>query len=594
MGGLYASLAEARDSIAAQWQGFTDYKPAREARAKAREFIAGTSAGKRLSLRVADQPITRQQAREIATGAARDAMMMATEGGDLLALCEGLGVEYPASDYGHGCEVARLTDVGWWGRRLRVNDWREYETQQLRLGRVRHFVSPEIAQARTWHRAAIEQMLAGLYAVRSDGGAVMSLADLKATGTGNPVNRRCEWIVRAKGVAAFRAAQGMTWTFVTLTAPSKYHRMRTEAGTLRVNPRWEGATPRNTQTYLNRVWARIRAGLQRLGVEWSAVRAVEPHADATPHWHLCLFCQPASLPAIKALILKHALREDGGEPGAAVHRCTFKDYDGEPGDAAAMADRCIAYMVAYMSKNLDGLKTTKGDPQAAGDAFDVSGGERIELGAAVESARRVEAWATLWGIRQFQELGGGRVTCYRELRRVRDSHVNADVERVRVAADTAAYADFIVAGRQLGLELVTETSEQLIRQAAAEAGLPCEPSEALADLVLEKNLLNKWGEPLRRLVRGVRVAAVEVKTRLWSWSMIGGNADARKEAAERLKEAAMLRGAMAAYFRACLPLATDDARNKYESVRQVQRAFAVAPGFLFLRAPPARALDLCQ
>lgn len=556
-----------------------------EETAEAQKTAAHESLLKRIELRSREYPLKRSEAKALAVKTSREAMMCADDPAELNALCDSHGVRYPASEFGRACEIARLKDAGWWGRRIRTADWRQFEERQLRLGTVTHFVSDDIARARTWHRAAIAELLQNIYALRDDDGALLSLSELAARSTSNPAVRRAEMIVRAKGLARWRAAQGCTWSFVTITAPSKFHRLRTESGRLMPNPKWAGATPRDTQAYLNGVWSRIRAKLQRAGIDWSAFRTVEPHADATPHWHMCMFCQPADLQRLQAIISTYALAEDGTEPGAQQHRVTFEDFRPERGGGIAeMADRCIAYLIAYVSKNIDGMKTARGTPQQADSTFDVCDGQRTELGPAIESARRVEAWATLWGIRQFQELGGGPVSAYRELRRIREPLAEPEIETARAAADSGDYQGFIGAARQIGLELWTETTLTRLSAAATAAGIPADhATPALADIAISEGLLNRWGEPCRRWIRGVQAAGKTVLTKLHAWRVVDSDAI----------EAIALERCTARYFAALLPLCTSPYFGAAEQTAH-EHALAIAPGFFFSRAAPPLALDLCQ
>lgn len=86
------------------------------------------------------------------------------------------------------------------------------------------------------------------------------------------------------------------------------------------------------------------------------------------------------------------------------------------------------YIAKYISKNIDGFKVLDHEDDETGDNITVN---------------PVLAWASTWGIRQFQFQGSPSVTVYRELRRVREPVQEETLERVRVAADTAQWKEFV-------------------------------------------------------------------------------------------------------------------------------------------------------
>ena len=113
---------------------------------------------------------------------------------------------------------------------------------------------------------------------------------------------------------------------------------------------------------------------------------------------LLLFVEQSQVEIVRQTITHYALMEDGDEKGAAENRCDFKLIDPKKGSAAG-------YIAKYVSKNIDGEHLDKGVY-----------GENPTI-----AAQRVDAWASCWCIRQFQQIGGASVTIWRELRRLKES-----------------------------------------------------------------------------------------------------------------------------------------------------------------------------
>ena len=83
----------------------------------------------------------------------------------------------------------------------------------------------------------------------------------------------------------------------------------------------------------------------------------------------------------------HWLAEDGYEDGAIANRVKFVAIDPAKGTAAG-------YIAKYVGKNIDGSQ---------GGAHDEEG--QAMLDGVAPACERVDAWASVWGIRQFQGIG---------------------------------------------------------------------------------------------------------------------------------------------------------------------------------------------
>lgn len=521
-----------------------------------------THAEKKLELIAAnDYPIRRRDAKKLAEKVARDAMLIASEqrhsnrgqyawadfddearneneaADELRALCTSFNVEYPVSEYGKACEIARLCSPDWWGRKLRIADWREWEMRKIATAEVRRYCSDEIAQAHKWHKEEIQALLEDLIAARDDDAVLLTLGEIAKTSKANPVIRRAQMVRMAKGLARLAESRGWSWAFWTLTCPSKFHRLTTrevrEDGKKKrlerePNPKWSGASPRDAQLHLRKVFERVRAKLDRMGIEYFYCRVAEPHLDACPHWHGIFWCAPADLERVRQVLRHYGLEEDGDEAGAQRRRVQWRKYRKQAYEGD-IVDAAIAYLIAYIGKNIDGYTS---DDECMGETLDR---ERQKVdGTTVENAARVQAWASTWGIRQFQFGGGAAVGPYEELRRIRHEVAN-NLEEARKAADQGDFATYTREAQQLGLSLVVETSADRIGALADALGLPREASPELAEAATAAGLFNRWGEPARRWVLGVTDGLAEIRTRLHTWRIVTAE-QFRREAPEQASE----------------------------------------------------------
>lgn len=317
-------------------------------------------------------------------------------------ICAGQGIEPPHVDLKDPPAVARMTCPLWWRRKLRKHQGRTVEAAAIQLGRVSKnrdpYVSNEGLRARLQQNARNAASLESTIA-RNELGQEFTLAELAATSTANKNIRRGELMARIAGFERIALASAHAGLFLTMTCPSRFHKCRlvNDGRSVIENPNYAAAeNPRTAQAYLQKVWSCIRAELKRRELGVYGFRIAEPQHDGTPHWHLLLFCDAQHLPAIEGIVRKHCLKDSPDEPGAHEHRCDIKRIDWTKGSAAG-------YVAKYVSKNIDGEHV----------------GQDLEGQPAKETALRVEAWASRWGIRQFQQIGGPPVGVWRELRRVR-------------------------------------------------------------------------------------------------------------------------------------------------------------------------------
>lgn len=386
----------------------------------------------------------------------------ATDAATLRGQLETMAVEFQAGKPSEAVTlaglIARMREPAWWTRRMRRELLREAEAGEHAAGNIRRkkqvyvsdfSVKRTIARAKT-NRKTLERMEAvnGL-------GEVINLLDASDASVSNPKKRRAELMTRCRGFEEMARYMNHQAVFLTLTAPSRFHRFD---GAGQPNKRWNGAEPKDGHKYLNQVWTRIRSAWKKAGIYPYGFRVVEPHHDGCPHWHVLLFVPPQHVGWFNAgryvagkwdhgtgmvgIAGAHTLADNSGEPGAWKNRFQSKLINDEcvtderGGKTYNRQRTATGYIAKYISKNIDGL-TEAGDNVG----LDFASGKRAN-----EAAARVRSWAGLWNIRQFQQIGGPSVTVYRELRRLGkdlEKPVQLDLfEHPRAAADRALWALF--------------------------------------------------------------------------------------------------------------------------------------------------------
>jgi hypothetical protein len=394
------------------------------------------------------------------------------------------GVEPPPATITDTGALRRMTDPLWWRRGLRKHHAKAVEGAAIAMGYVNKtrdiYVSNESLTRRGQQNKRNADAMEATTA-RNELGQEFTLAELAAKGTANKAIRRAELMTRISGFERIARDLGHAGLFFTITCPSRMHKWRTvKGGRVMENPRYDGTTPRDAQSYLAKVWARIRASLKRQGIGIYGFRIAEPNHDGTPHWHLLVFHKLGAYETLRDTVRRYALQDSPDERGALVHRVDFKPIDWSRGSAAG-------YIAKYVAKNIDGYRVEK----------DLYGTDALETSA------RVEAWASTWGIRQFQQVGGPPVGPWRELRRVKElpHGAPAHLEQAHNAVNKVA----VIEGKE-------NASVAWDHYCKAQGGVFCGRDYRIKISKQEVEGLGRYGDPLPPKPIGLETTSLETYT----------------------------------------------------------------------------------
>ncbi|EGI5489882.1 replication endonuclease [Salmonella enterica subsp. enterica serovar Urbana] len=306
--------------------------------------------------------------------------------------------------------ISKMLSVRFWSRHFRTFTRRWREHLYIAVGDVRRqrsvICSPQWVQHWLASRKRGREIMAETDLEDEETGETLPLLSAVDASVSNNEKRRAEMLTRVKGLEELAALDHMSQDsdyvalFFTWTAPQQYHAWL-ETG--RRNRKWNGASPRETQRYFTRTFKNFSTALTRRDIHIFGMHVTESHHDGTPHWHGILFVRREQEATLRDVFEGYANAEN-----CSAHR------PGKPPEQSQLmikpVDKRMGSLTAYITKhicrNLEGC---------------APGGRDKETGRPwTELARHSAAWASLWGIKQFQFTGGPPVSVWRELRKLSD------------------------------------------------------------------------------------------------------------------------------------------------------------------------------
>ena len=206
-------------------------------------------------------------------------------------------------------------------------------------------------------------------------GQKISMADIMQEAN---KKRVAEVYALSKGLENYATAAGLTWAFITLTAPGAMH---PNPEFKHADTEWDGTEPDAAHKWIHKAWRRAEARLRKNGIIVSGVRVVEPHLDSCPHWHILIFAHAAEMSQIEEI-----LRQQPGWKNKAG--CKFVENDGRATAAS--------YLFKYVLKSISSIEKLEGE------------------------AASVDAWRSTWRLRSIQWFGMPPVGLWRRLRSLKE------------------------------------------------------------------------------------------------------------------------------------------------------------------------------
>ncbi|PKG39711.1 replication endonuclease [Psychromonas sp. Urea-02u-13] len=395
--------------------------------------------------------------------------------------------------------IERLRTDKWWEAKIERAYMQFCEHCRIISGKTRLGVSKYVSE--TGRKEFVSRKKAGdlyiekMVARNTETGEEIPMRGVVDGSIANKELRRTELMVRMRGFEDTADEHKLMGGFFTITAPSKYHAFtaveRKDKWSSVNNKHYQGYNPSQTQNYLCATWQKARAKLNRLEIPLMGFRVAEPHHDGTPHWHALFFFAPEHEGEILDVLQEYFLAEDREELGEDITpRFDYKRIDKKRGTATG-------YIAKYIAKNIDGYKL---DDSAKGEALSAC------------------AWASLWGIRQFQQIGGAPVGVWRELRRLPSTNIKTETENEESPAQIKSFIDLKNEKHPLELARYSADIGNWSMYLLSMGGIFC-PRSLMPVSLTYKQVENSYGELVNK-TQGVESLGLEKVTREGSWEIV--------------------------------------------------------------------------
>lgn len=209
------------------------------------------------------------------------------------------------------------------------------------------------------------------------------------------------------GIEQLSVEAELQCALVTLTAPSRFHANPGNGG-----KHFDGvSTPQDSHRYIASRWNSFQRDLANVGFAVSGIRATEPQADGTCHWHVWLHYASAALPTILARLAHYFPGDLSRKVEPIVYRTVESDLSGDKRNKST-GERFAERFSVLRGADLVG----RGRKPVGQVDFSVinrayASGATYMAKYTVKSFdksdnfKRVHAWRWTWGIRGFQVFG---------------------------------------------------------------------------------------------------------------------------------------------------------------------------------------------